>query len=842
MPKSIWNKAGAKTTVVLLSVLLFLLLLSSTSFAVTRGDVNEDGAINVLDVVLVMQHILGIADPELTDSQIKAADANCDGAVDVNDAFLIMRYALNLIDEFPPCPMEVSVEATGKKVITVRFTQPVTDTGDADITVRRGTSTVPVSHITKHWDDTGSKVELRRSVDYDPGNYVITIKGLGLDKVHYNLTIYPEKVGRIEITSPNLVIAHDDARKARGHYRVYNQYGEDITTHRLASELEWVTSLGEVAQVEDNNDGTFVDNNDGGTFTVRVGQWETPFKVGDTITVTVIDPPTGVKEVRTVGMIDTMIIKEFEFGEVTPLPPPRERVEVGWNPAARIMIDKAVDDGGVNRITFGELQGQITLISSDKFVGLHLADKDYGYHPALKDYGYHPDKQAAIYVDTRFISTGRTIDITVVINATGETFTMPLTIHQEGFAHSVEIGRVADGRTAGDRSDVIAAKRRQLNNPQAFVYGTGDEQIYIPLTIRDQFGEARTSWQVASDYVNNRYSLESSNHSVIHSDDLSIETAYNSPYRGYLKIDQVFDEGYTNIKVTVRSTNNYGLKEVEVSPARKPAKIYLPAGITRLTPPYYRMSEDSTRNFEFYYRDQYDDRYEAISDDRNYSRVNVTLKRISGDVNALRLAPLPIDYFFNNQLIYRYYEIDDAQMENYFTLLADANKAGLFKLTGILWDYYSDDPTDVVDLYEAKTYISVVEEVPETFRSVQVSNLPGDRTGQTQDFVFELEERMFTGSEVIIEIPDSEGVRYSDNLDHYNVTGALGSVIDVKLGDMNRNPVITFRSGFIPSGRTVTITADNVNTSGITNVPNIEVRFTREDSGESLNTTFNVGF
>ncbi len=65
---------------------------------IALGDVNGDNRIDVNDVTLIMQHIVGV---KLLDSiQEKAADVNGDGRVDVNDVVLIMQYVLGLIDSF----------------------------------------------------------------------------------------------------------------------------------------------------------------------------------------------------------------------------------------------------------------------------------------------------------------------------------------------------------------------------------------------------------------------------------------------------------------------------------------------------------------------------------------------------------------------------------------------------------------------------------------------------------------------------------------------------------------------------------------------------------------------
>ena len=65
---------------------------------VVFGDMNDDNLINILDVNLAIQQVLGIK--ELTAEQKEAADVNKDGIVDILDVVLIMRYVLGLIDTF----------------------------------------------------------------------------------------------------------------------------------------------------------------------------------------------------------------------------------------------------------------------------------------------------------------------------------------------------------------------------------------------------------------------------------------------------------------------------------------------------------------------------------------------------------------------------------------------------------------------------------------------------------------------------------------------------------------------------------------------------------------------
>ena len=794
MPKYNRKGAGAKYSLILLATLIFILLLASPVSAVTLGDVTESGSINVQDVVLVMQYILKPDEVELTADQRLAADVDCDGDINVTDVTLIMQKVLGIIDQFPcddpDVKLSYTAKPTGKKVVTITFNRAVTNPDDAEIRIMREPSTTPISLVTKTWSENRREVELRRSVNYVPGDYRITISGLDLEKVHYEFEIESERVGSINITSPNLVVEPTDARLARGHYRVFNQYDEDITSHTLAQNLRWTSSLGNVADVYDDNRGVVK---------VDVKPWATPFTLSDELTLTVVDPSSEVKTSRKVGIVDTMEIRSFQFGEITPLPQPRRVVEVGWNPAAKILIDRALDEHGVNRNTYGEILGQISLISSDTNVGVYLRDKDYGFNS---------DKQAAIYVDTTGISTERTISISVISNKTGERFQIPLTIGQDPYARGVEIGSIEDGRAFGDRSDVIAS---------------GDGTIYLPLTVRDQYGEQRRPWQVAADFLNGRFELRSSNNNVIDSAHLSIETAYDSRYRGYLKIDRIGAVGSSNITVKLVDTDHYDIRELVVQPRREPAEIHLPRTITRLTPPYYRIAQGRSENFRFLYNDQYGDSYAARVADNDNFQVEVSIEQYSVEshAGALSLTPTGIE------------SVTSAQLENRFTMTAHDARTGVSMIRGVLQD------RDGRDLFEAKTFIEVVERIIARLRDAHVDDLAGDQPGQTQLFRFTVDGRMSFGTEVTVAIEDSKGVWYSDDPIYYSVTG--GEITDISVGRDGENPIITFevRQLFIPDDSEVVMTVRNVNATR-PDQRDIEVEFTRKDSDATAITTFDV--
>jgi mannan endo-1,4-beta-mannosidase len=61
------------------------------------GDVNEDGAINIVDALLVAQFYVGLPVSGFNQS---LADASCDGSINIVDALLIAQYYVGLVDSF----------------------------------------------------------------------------------------------------------------------------------------------------------------------------------------------------------------------------------------------------------------------------------------------------------------------------------------------------------------------------------------------------------------------------------------------------------------------------------------------------------------------------------------------------------------------------------------------------------------------------------------------------------------------------------------------------------------------------------------------------------------------
>ncbi len=147
------RKNGAKALILFLTALLLAISLGQAAFGapdVTFGDVNDDGKIDVRDVVMVMQYILELK--ELDNDQMKAADVTGDGKIDVNDVSQIMQYSLGIIDRFT---VHSSIKSVERVEIDVSYGTAQDNVGlpeEVEITLYDNSS----QDVSVKWEDTST--------------------------------------------------------------------------------------------------------------------------------------------------------------------------------------------------------------------------------------------------------------------------------------------------------------------------------------------------------------------------------------------------------------------------------------------------------------------------------------------------------------------------------------------------------------------------------------------------------------------------------------------------------------------------------------------------------------
>lgn len=116
-------------------LIFFIIILSQHISAVTRGDANDDGQIDIVDALVTAQHYVGSGN-EINQSN---SDVNADGEIDILDALLIAQYYVNIISCFPPdCATPQPTPRPSDSLMSVEGCLELTDSiEDSDITARQ---------------------------------------------------------------------------------------------------------------------------------------------------------------------------------------------------------------------------------------------------------------------------------------------------------------------------------------------------------------------------------------------------------------------------------------------------------------------------------------------------------------------------------------------------------------------------------------------------------------------------------------------------------------------------------------------------------------------------------
>lgn len=135
---------------------------------------------------------------------------------------------------------EVSYAVSSAKEITVTFNKPV-DADKVTFDVRFGLVKSNISEV--KWSDDKKVATLSFGSNLQPGDYAITVTGAAATELKGNVKVELEKVGTIEILSDVAPVVRDGGYAITGakvYYKVYNQYGQDVT--KTAS-VQWYSSI-----------------------------------------------------------------------------------------------------------------------------------------------------------------------------------------------------------------------------------------------------------------------------------------------------------------------------------------------------------------------------------------------------------------------------------------------------------------------------------------------------------------------------------------------------------------------------------------------------------------------
>jgi putative cell wall-binding protein len=136
-----------------------------------------------------------------------------------------------------------SVSATTANSFKVAFNKAPADTSKVVFTVNNG-SAVTVSAT---WNAAKTEATLTSSANYVAGTYTIAVKNDATELGTSTVIVSEQKVAKIDITATKLgVTTVGGVQTGYATYKIYDQYGVDITSSALANNVQFQTGVGTI--------------------------------------------------------------------------------------------------------------------------------------------------------------------------------------------------------------------------------------------------------------------------------------------------------------------------------------------------------------------------------------------------------------------------------------------------------------------------------------------------------------------------------------------------------------------------------------------------------------------
>ncbi|MGG3208891.1 S-layer homology domain-containing protein [Geobacillus stearothermophilus] len=342
-------------------------------------------------------------------------------------------------------PKVESVSAINAKTLKVTFNKAVDDT-KAKFEVKKGSVTVNVAKTTFSADK--KSVELELASKLFEGEYTVNVTGLADQALTGSVKVENEKVAKIELLGEvaPVVVAKDGTKKtATVAYRVFNQYGEDITKSPLASSISWTASNGVTARDDDKGILTLTNTSD--------------FKTGDKVAITGINVSTNTVVSGVVTISDASATDTVEFVGIYN----KDGKEFSGDLAVGdfVLLLNAKDQYG-NDVNASKVNDDVVFTSSNPSV---LAiDKAYDGQ------GKDKDKIGLKFTAGPNYANGGKVIITAISKTSGKV---------AQFEVNVKAAPALDTFTLGTPTEIVAA----------------GEKVKLPFTAVDQYGNTVTKYE-----------------------------------------------------------------------------------------------------------------------------------------------------------------------------------------------------------------------------------------------------------------------------------------------------------------------------------------------------------
>lgn len=251
-------------------------------------------------------------------------------------------------------PVEITkFEATGAFALTVNFNKVVDSS--TKIAVKKGTTDVAITSVEFSKDKKSAKILL--SDRLTAGTYDISVTAAQETNLSKSTTVTDEIVTAIKFPT-TAAIPNVAGNKVRIPYKVENQYGEDMTSqsHNLVGNTD-VTGAGSDITVKPTE----------GVIEITKAAASSNFKLGDKISVTLLDTKTSISESKTVRVSELSKVAEVSIKNVYNDLDPSATLDPDATYEDFHLVLKAIDQYGLE-VPFQDIAKDVTVSISDSSI------------------------------------------------------------------------------------------------------------------------------------------------------------------------------------------------------------------------------------------------------------------------------------------------------------------------------------------------------------------------------------------------------------------------------------------------------------------------------------------
>ncbi|WP_215113087.1 hypothetical protein [Exiguobacterium sp. s63] len=364
-------------------------------------------------------------------------------------------------------------KATAANALTVDFNKEI-DFSKAKFEIKRG-SVVVNATIVPSEDKKSAKLELASKLF--EGDYTVKVSGLTDEALTKTASVMNEKVASIELGSTTAP-TNGAKTEAKVAYKVMNQYGEDVTSSALATDISWTASNGVTAS-DDNK----------GVLTLSA----TEIKKGDMIAVTGINASTNTVISKVITIADVAVADSLSFGSVYHKD---GKPFSGVTPVSEFaLLVNGMDQYG-KALTATEINDGFIFTSSNPSV--------LAINNVVSGLGADKDKLGLTFTAGANYAKGGTVIVTSISKATGKVAQYEVNVAAAPALASFNMSAPAEMIAAG-------------------------EKVQIPFTAVDQFGNALTKF----DDLNGKVSFSSSKLALVKGKDGVAVLEYTAGAKGF---------------------------------------------------------------------------------------------------------------------------------------------------------------------------------------------------------------------------------------------------------------------------------------------------------------------